>query len=223
VTPAQAQGETMALPFLSSHSFPLHYYRRTPVPRLSLIVALASNGVIGRGGKLPWRLSADLKRFKALTMGHHILMGRRTFDSIGTLLSGRITIVLKRLASPYDYAFPGKKLYTGDRQALTADPAGTLPLAFARNLDEALALAADDDEVFVVGGAEIYALALPRADRLYVTWVEADVEGDTLFPEFDLGRWRLAVEEAHPADARNEFPYRFAVYDRIAGEKEPSS
>ena len=183
--------------------------------RVSIIVAMTQNHVIGRRGQLPWRLSADLKRFKALTMGHHILMGRRTFDSIRTLLPGRITIVLKRLASPYDYEFPGKTLYTGDRKALEADPLGTLPLAFARNFDEALTLARDDDEAFVVGGAEIYTLALPRADRLYVTWVDADVEGDTFFPAVDWGQWRVVSEETHAADAKNEYPTRFAIYDRI--------
>jgi dihydrofolate reductase len=185
------------------------------VTRLSIIVAMTQNRVIGRGGQLPWRLSADLKRFKTLTMGHHILMGRRTFDSIQNLLPGRITVVLKRLASPYDYEFPGMKLYSGDRTALEADPIGTLPLAFSTNLDEALTLSRDDDEVFVIGGGEIYAVALPRADRLYVTWVDADVEGDTFFPELDWSQWRLVSEEPCPADAKNEYPTRFAIYDRI--------
>jgi dihydrofolate reductase len=186
------------------------------VARLSIIVAMARNGVIGRGGALPWRLSADLKRFKTLTMGHHLIMGRRTFESIlPKLLPGRITIVLKRLSSPYSYEFSPAELYSGDRRALEADPPGTLPLAFAHDFDEALALARDDDEVFMIGGAEIYAVALPRADRLYVTWVEADVEGDTFFPDFDLSEWRLVSEEACPADDRNEYPHRFSIYDRI--------
>jgi dihydrofolate reductase len=190
------------------------------VARLSIIVAMARNRVIGRGGKLPWRLSADLKRFKALTMGHHIVMGRRTFESIGLPLPGRISIVLRRRASPYDFEFFGEggqplRLYAGERHALAADPMGMLPLAKAHDLDEALALARDDDEVFVIGGAEIYELVLPRADRLYVTWVDADVEGDRFFPELDLSQWRLVSEEARQADAKNEYPLRFAVYDRI--------
>lgn len=180
---------------------------------------MARNGVIGRGGKLPWRLSADLKRFKALTMGHHLIMGRKTFESIGLPLPGRITIVLRRRASPYDFEFFGEggkplRRYGGDPAELAADPAGMLPLAVAHSLEEGLALAAGDEEVFVIGGAEIYSLALPRADRLYVTWVEAEVEGDTRFPEMDWSQWKLCSEERHSADAKNEYPFRFAVYDR---------
>ncbi len=159
---------------------------------------MAQNRVIGRSGKLPWRLSADLKRFKTLTMGHHLIMGRKTLESIGRPLPGRTTIVLTRRAAP-----------------LALDPSGTLPLAAARSLDEALTLARNDDEAFVIGGAEIYALALPRVDRLYVTWVDAAVEGDTFFPEFDWDQWRLVSQERHEADARNDFPHRFAVYDRV--------
>ena len=166
--------------------------------RLSIIVATTKNGVIGRGGKLPWRLSADLKRFKALTMGHHLIMGRKTFESIGRQLPGRTTIVMTRQ--------PAGELATH------ASMTGVLAAA---SLDEALFQAAGDDELFVVGGAEIYALALPRADRLYVTWVDAGVEGDTFYPEIEWSTWRLVSEETHPADARNEHPTRFAVYDRI--------
>src|SRR5687767_2985689 len=114
--------------------------------RLSLIVAVARNGVIGRQGQLPWRLSADLKRFKSLTMGHHLIMGRKTFNSLeGRELPGRITIVLTR--------------------------SGQVPshIRQVASLDAALQLAGADDEVFVIGGSEIFALALPRADRLYIT------------------------------------------------------
>jgi dihydrofolate reductase len=168
------------------------------VTRVSIIVAMANRHVMGRGGRLPWRLSADLKRFKALTMGHHLIMGRKTFESIGRPLPGRTSIVLTRQPVPE----PAQKFGASD--VLTA-----------ASLDEALRQAQGDDEVFVVGGAEIYALALPRVERLYVTWVDADVEGDTFFPELDCREWRLVSEEPHSADANNEHPTRFAVYDRI--------
>ena len=163
--------------------------------RLAIIVAMARNRVIGRGGQLPWRLSADLKRFKSLTMGHHLIMGRKTFESIGRPLPGRTSIVLTRQTRTQPHV-----------------PA----VRTASSLDEAFELARGDEELFVVGGAEIYALAVPLAGRLYVTWVDADIEGDTFFPEFDWQRWQLVSEESHPADAKNEHPFRFAIYDRIA-------
>ena len=189
--------------------------------RLSIIVAMAKNRVIGRRGALPWRLSADLKRFKALTMGHHLLMGRKTFESIGRPLPGRISIVLKRLASPYDYQFLDSaqrplRLYRQKGAAKkTFSPDEPLPLAFAENFDVALELAAGDDEAFVIGGASIYELALPLADRLYVTHVEAEVEGDTYFPAYDVSLWRLVEKSHYPADEKNEFPHLFCIYDRI--------
>jgi dihydrofolate reductase len=159
---------------------------------------MTTSRVIGRGGGLPWRLSADLKRFKALTKGHHLVMGRKTFESIGRPLPGRTSIVLTRQpASNWAHSAAASDFLT------------------AASLDEALSRAAGDDEVFVVGGAEIYILALPRADRLYVTWVDADVEGDTFFPQVDWAQWRLVSEESHSADARNEYPFRFAIYTRI--------
>jgi dihydrofolate reductase len=189
--------------------------------RLSIIVAMAHNRVIGRGGALPWRLSADLKRFKSLTMGHHLIMGRKTYDSIARPLPGRISIVLKRRASPYDYDFFDeaglpRRLYKQARDfETTFSPNEPLPLAFAPSFDEALLLAGDDSEVFVIGGAQIYELALPLADRLYVTHVEAEVEGDTFFPAYDPADWRLVEETSHAADTKNEFPHRFCIYDRI--------
>lgn len=155
--------------------------------------------VIGRGGQLPWRLSADLKRFKALTMGHHLIMGRKTFEAIGRPLPGRTSIVLTRQRAP-----------------ALAQNIGASGVLTAASLDEALRRADGDDEVFVGGGAEVYALALPRAERLYVTWVDADAEGDTFFPEVDWLKWRLISEETHAPDARNEHPFRFVVYDRTA-------
>jgi dihydrofolate reductase len=160
---------------------------------LSLIVAMTRDGVIGRGGTLPWRLSADLQRFKALTMGHHLLMGRKTFDSLGRVLPGRTSIIISR-------------------QTRLALPDG---VKHASSLDHALSLASGDDSLFIIGGAEIYALALPRVERMHVTWVEAAIEGDTQFPQWNPVEWRLASEERHTADPRNQYDYTFAIYDRI--------
>jgi dihydrofolate reductase len=160
--------------------------------RLSLIVAMTRNGVIGRAGGLPWRLSADLKRFKSLTMGHHIIMGRKTFDSIGRALPGRTTIVLTRRVG----------------YSATA-------VLVAQSLDAAIRQVAGDEEVFVIGGSEIFLQSLDLASRLYVTWVEANVEGDTYFPEMDWSKWREVSSERHSADSKNEYDTTFCIYDRV--------
>ena len=161
--------------------------------RVSIIVAVADNGVIGRGNDLPWHLSADLKRFKSLTMGHHLLMGRRTFESIGTTLPGRQTVVISR--------------------GQPALPPGVL---LAHSLDEAVEVARSngDDEAFVAGGAQIYAQALPVADRIFLTRVHARPEGDILFPAREESRWREVSREDHPADERNDHDYSFIVLKR---------
>lgn len=164
---------------------------------LSLIVALAENGTIGRDGQLPWRLPDDLRRFKQLTLGHTLIMGRKTFESIGRVLPGRTTLVLTRQA---DWSSPG--------------------VTVARDLDQALAVAGGDPEPFVVGGADIYRLALPRADRLYVTQLQAAVAGDTYFPPIDAAEWELIEESAHPADERHAFPFLFRVFAR-RGHRSP--
>ncbi|MEJ2189497.1 MAG: dihydrofolate reductase [Acidobacteriota bacterium] len=162
--------------------------------RVSLIVAVSENGVIGRDGGLPWRLSKDLSRFKQLTMGHHLVIGRRTWEEVGTPLPGRIMVVVTR-----------------DR-TFAAD--GVL---VAHSLDEALDLVRDDDEPFIGGGAEIYRMALERSmvDCLYITRVHAEVEGDTFFPEIDLEAWRLISREDHEADDRNQYPFSFLVYNKV--------
>lgn len=162
---------------------------------LSLIVALTRDArVIGRAGGLPWRLSEDLKRFKRLTMGHHIVMGRKTYESIGRPLPGRTSIVVSRQQQLF--------------------PAST-SVKYAGSLEEATALAGDDPEVFVIGGGELFREALPLADKAYVTWVDADLEGDTFFPQFPTPAWKQLSDEYIPQDDKNEFPTRFRTYGRI--------
>jgi len=160
---------------------------------VSLIVAVSENGVIGRDGGLPWRLSADLKHFKRTTMGHHLIIGRRTWDEVGQPLPGRIMVVVTR---------------SRDLQAEGA--------TVVHSLAEALEVARDDDEPFIGGGAHIYRRALENdlVDRLYITRVHAEVEGDTIFPDVDLDRWELVFEETHEADERNEFPFSFLIFER---------
>jgi dihydrofolate reductase len=160
--------------------------------RLSLIVAMTRNGVIGRGGGLPWRLSTDLKRFKSLTMGHHLIMGRKTYESLGRPLPGRTAVVITR-QSNYIPQFGG---------------------LVASGFDEALQSCEGDAEPFAIGGGEVFREALPRANRLYVTWVEADVSGDTNFPPWNPDGWRLVDSERHSADAKNEYDTTFCTYDR---------
>ncbi len=162
---------------------------------LSVIVAMSENRLIGRGGDLPWHLSADLKRFRRLTTGHAIIMGRKTYESIGRPLPERRSIVITRQT---------------DYRAERVETAGSL--------DAALALAAGDSEAFVIGGAEVFREALPRASRLYLTLVHAEIEGDVYLPQFDQDAWTLASEQRHAADERNDFDYSFLVYERrVAG------
>jgi dihydrofolate reductase len=162
------------------------------ISSLALIAALARNRVIGRDNRLPWHLPADLRFFKQTTMGKPLLMGRRTWESIGRPLPGRRMIVLSR-----DLAYHA--------------PGG----AVARSLDEALAIAGAVPEIMVIGGAMLYQQTLPLAERLYLTRVETDVPGDAWFPEWDERDWRLVWEEAHPADADHAWPYRFQQWERI--------
>jgi dihydrofolate reductase len=163
-------------------------------PRITLIVAMSRNRVIGREGAIPWHLPQELRRFKALTMGHHIVMGRRTWDSIGRLLPGRTTVIVTR------------------------NPALQVPGALiAHSLPHALALGAADSEIFVIGGAEIFREALGYADRIHLTTVEADIEGDTYMPELDLTGWRKVAVESHPAGEGNPLAWTLVTYDRGEG------
>jgi dihydrofolate reductase len=158
---------------------------------VSAIVAMSQNRVIGRGNRLPWHLPDDLRRFKRLTMGLSLVMGRRTFESIGRALPGRHSIVVTR---QLDYRVPPEA-------------------EVAHSVAEALELARGS-EVFVVGGSAIYREALPSIVRLYVTLVEAHVEGDAFFPELEPGEWRIISEETHPADERHAYAFRFQTLER---------
>lgn len=162
--------------------------------RLSLIAALAENDVIGADQDIPWRLPDDWRRFKATTMGHHLIMGRKTWETIGQPLPGRTTVVISRTRPDL--------------------PQGVL---LATSLDQALRVAeeAGDGETFIAGGAEIYRQALPRVDRLYLTRVHTTLEGDTRFPDWDRAEWSLTSSERHEADDRHPFAFTFEVFDRL--------
>ena len=162
-------------------------------PVVSLIVAMAENGVIGREGSLPWHLGEDLKRFKATTMGKPILMGRKTYESIGRALPGRMNIVLTR---DEKWSAPG--------------------VVAVRSVAEALALAGEAAELMVIGGAQVYRSMLPRARRIYLTQLHAQIEGDTYFPAFDRSQWREVERDAHPADENNTHPVSFVRLERAA-------
>ena len=162
---------------------------------LAMIVAASENEAIGLRGDLPWRLSADLKRFKELTMGHSIIMGRKTFETLGRLLPGRTTIILTRQRG---YQVKGAKVVT--------------------TLEQALAETETDLQPFVIGGAEVYSQFLPQITEIYLTRVHAEIEGDTFLPPIDWSQWRLTQSERHAADAKNNFDYSFLVYHRSNGE-----
>lgn len=161
-------------------------------PAIALVVALSDNGVIGRAGALPWHLPDDLRHFRAVTFGKPLLMGRRTFESIGRALPGRRNLVLTR--------------------------AGTLPPAgveYVRDLRSALERTRGAAELCVIGGAQLYALALPRAVRLYMTRVHAQLEGDVHFPALDWSAWREVTRQEHPADERNIYAMSFVQLERV--------
>jgi dihydrofolate reductase len=152
---------------------------------------MAKNRVIGAGNAIPWRLPGELQMFKSITMGHHIIMGRNTWESIGRLLPGRTTVIVSRRR---DYAVAGAIV--------------------AASLDDAIATGGSDDEIFVIGGGQLYAAALPRADRIYLTEVDAEIAGDTYMPRFDMGEWHARPPQSFAADAKNPYDYRLTIYDR---------
>jgi dihydrofolate reductase len=174
--------------------------------RISIIVAMDEARGIGRDNRLPWHLSADLKRFKSLTMGHHIVMGRKTYASIGRPLPGRTTIVVTRQSS-----------YRGLQGECSPphSPSGKDCLV-VNSLRQALDLAGEqgEAEVFVIGGSEIFAQALGQADRIYLTQVHAKLPTDVQFPPLNLEHWVETARDYHPADEKNEYPFHFRILER---------
>lgn len=160
-------------------------------PIISLIAAIADNGVIGAGNALPWHLPADLKRFRELTRGHHVIMGRKTCESLGRPLAERINLVVS-----------------------TNTCYNAAGFIVVKSFIAALDAAQREQEVFVIGGANLYAQALPRADRFYLTLVHADVAGDTRFPDFNRSDWRELERSEHVADTRHAHAYSFITMER---------
>ncbi|MPQ45621.1 dihydrofolate reductase [Marinifilum sp. N1E240] len=159
--------------------------------KLSIIVAASRNNVIGRDNQLIWRLSADLKRFKALTTGHTIIMGRKTFDSIGKPLPNRTSIIITKQE---DYKMEG--------------------CIVVHSLEEALQAVTNDEKVFIIGGGTIYKEAIDKADELFLTLVHAEFEGDTYFPEIKNETWESVDRKDCLPDEKNEYPYSFIDYKR---------
>lgn len=154
---------------------------------------MAKNRIIGAEGKIPWHLPNELQLFKSVTMGHHIIMGRKTYESINRLLPGRTTVIVTRQK---DYAISGAKI--------------------AHTLDEAVALCAGDSEIFVIGGGELYRAAMPKANRIYLTVVDAEPVGDTQMPEFDAAQWHINSTQRYYKDERHAHDYRFEIHERVA-------
>jgi dihydrofolate reductase len=157
--------------------------------QLSLIVAMAQKGVIGLNNTLPWHLPEDLKRFRALTMGHHIIMGRKTYESLNRLLPGRTTVIVTRNV---DYKVEGAIV--------------------VHSLAEAVEACVGDTEAFLIGGAELYQQGMALADKLYITRIDAEFAGDAFFPEWDIQQWQLQDEDAHIAE--NGLAYRYQTWLR---------
>ena len=156
---------------------------------LSLIVAIAKNRVIGVNNTLPWHLPEDLKRFRAITTGHHIIMGRKTYDSLGRLLPGRTTVIVTR---NQDYKVEGAIV--------------------VNSLEAAISACGDDNEVFLIGGAELYKDGLKLANKLYITEIDAEYAGDAFFPEFEMNEWKAGERESHQAG--NGLGFSYVTYHR---------
>ena len=158
---------------------------------ISIIVAIAQNGTIGDKNSLLWHIKEDMRFFRTTTSGHPVIMGRKTFESLGSKpLPKRKNIIITRSDVEFEGAF------------------------VAHSLEEAIAMADDDAEVFIMGGAQIYAQALDIADRMYITRVERDYEGDTSFPEVDYSKWKLVTEERYERGEDYDSPFSFLTYDR---------
>ncbi len=159
---------------------------------VSIIVAIAQNGTIGDKNALLWHIKEDMRFFRTTTSGHAVIMGRKTFESLGSKpLPKRKNIVITRAERSFEGAYT------------------------AHSLEEAIAMAEGDEEMFIIGGAQIYAEALSVADRMYITRVERDYEGDTSFPEIDYAKWQLVSEERHERGEEYDSPFAFLVYDRV--------
>ena len=159
---------------------------------ISLIAAVAKNGVIGKNNALPWHLPADMKHFRDLTRGKPVIMGSKTFESIGKPLPNRLNIVL---SSDPQYKVEG--------------------VTVVGSIDDALNAAGDVPEIMVIGGGSIYKQFLPRANRIYLTLIHADFEGDAFFPEYDKNEWKEVVREENPADQENVYPYSFVILEHV--------
>ena len=159
---------------------------------LSMIVAMSENRVIGRDGDLPWRLSSDLQRFKKITMDHHMIMGRATWDSIGRPLPGRTSVVISRTQ--------------------TIDHEGVLTV---RSIQEAVEVCGDDPEPFVIGGAQIFDLAMPLVDTIYLTIVHAEIEGDVFLSKLNWAAWNTVSEGTIKADDKNDFDHTNRTLKRV--------
>lgn len=176
----------------SGHRSPFELAPASAAPRICLIAAMAANRVIGSNNALPWHLPADLKRFKALTMGHPIVMGRKTYASIGRPLPGRRNLVVTR--NP-DYNAPGCEI--------------------VHSLEAAIDACSDAREIFIIGGAELYRTSLARAHSLEFTEIHADFDGETRFPHFAREQWRETAREIHGDEAGAPFRFDFVRYERV--------
>ncbi len=165
------------------------------MPKISLIVAMASNRVIGKGNQMPWHLPADLKHFKAVTLGKPVIMGRKTHESIGMVLPGRENIIISRDA---DYT---SDFYNDKCQTVTS-------------LEQALKAADDVEEIMIIGGANIYQQMIDQADTLYLTFIDLETEGDAHFPDWTHLEWQEVSRETHKADEKNAFDLQFVTLER---------
>lgn len=163
------------------------------MPDISLIAAMAHNRVIGKDNQMPWHMPADLKHFKATTLGKPVIMGRKTFESIGRALPGRQNIVVTRDAS---------------FEALGCD--------IAHSLEAAVSLAGDVDEIIIMGGGQLYQAALPMANRMYLTFIDLSTEGDAHFPAWDSEEWVIVDRETHSHDDKNPYDYSFVKLERVS-------
>jgi dihydrofolate reductase len=169
------------------------------LPIIAVVVAMGENRAIGKDGGLPWRLSSDMRYFRKITLGKPIVMGRRTFESLGRVLDQRLNIILTR---DRDYAVEGAVVAHGLREALDIAGGG--------------AKRAEVDEIMVIGGEELFREVLPQAGRIYLTEVHASPDADTWFPEIDRGEWREFSREAHKAGPKDDHDFSFVVLDRAA-------